>query len=216
MDYYYKIEKLYTDLKVYVDNLYIKFLEKYEPKSPTQPPTHYTDYELEYKAYCLLVHSAFEEYFENIAINLTEITVDRWEKTKKVSISTLALLGTHGKLKSEKTETNNQKSIIDNLSGTLLEIINTSNPKIRDKNNTIYLGTLRELLTQVGVDITNDVIKVSSLNELIKARGDFAHKSSLLTVVQNIQPHNMKEHVDTCLEICEEVKNNAINALKIL
>lgn len=214
-----EINTLYINLETYLEALYGKFLWRYEALN-----TSTEDYRFDFKAYCLLAHSAFEEYFEEITRIVSEYSIKNWLNHRKTCIAILALLGSskeESRLKHEDEKNKNgsfipQRVIQDNLDGVLRSIQGQMQEKVIDKHNTIYLSDLRKMLTPVGVDVTNDTVKIASLNELIKARGDFAHKSTLNTVVQNIQPLNMKDHVDTCLEICKEVRNSAITALNNL
>jgi len=68
------IDALHKELTSHVDELTQKFLATYIPADPSIPPESYAH---DVKAYCMLSHAAFEEFFEGIALSLTEYATNK-------------------------------------------------------------------------------------------------------------------------------------------
>jgi len=61
------LEKLHDDLKKHIELLEKTFISPFIPAEPSTTPDKY---EHHVKAYCILCHAAFEEYFETIALSV--------------------------------------------------------------------------------------------------------------------------------------------------
>ncbi len=65
---------------------------------------------------------------------------------------------------------------------------------------------LRNLMIPVAIDIMDDVVKLASLKQLAKERGDYAHRQLITRV---LDPVDVKNYVQDCLDLCNDIKNKA-------
>ena len=81
-------------------------------------------------------------------------------------------------------------------------------------NHGISLKYLKSLLIPLSIDIPRDANKLNSLQQLVNARGRYAHKFIDNPKINNeIEPEDARNYVNDCLAFFDEIKNNAKNVL---
>jgi hypothetical protein len=144
------IDALHKELTSHVDELTQKFLATYIPADPSIPPESYAH---DVKAYCMLSHAAFEEFFEGIALSLTEYATNKWLAERKVNDILIALLCWHGaKMKIDDDETSPEKRPFEYLRP-LVDSAKVSFSREVHKNHGVSILYLRGLLVPVGIEI---------------------------------------------------------------
>ncbi len=69
-------ENLLKELKKHIEDLQKTFIDAFIPTDPSTGPE---EYEHQVRAYCILCHAAFEEYFENIALKVMSLSLNEWK-----------------------------------------------------------------------------------------------------------------------------------------
>ena len=198
-----EFEQHFTELKAYIDNLYRVFISQF---IPTKPGTKPDEYEHQVKAYCILCHAAFEEYFENVALRVMIRSIDEWLKSRKYTDTLITLVLYYGlKLELDENESNPEKKVFDYLRP-LFDQIKTRFSEDVHNNHGISLKYLRNLLIPVAIDIKDDIKLKNALQQLAKERGLYAHRQ---TVKKILAPEDAVKYVNDCLELCEDVKQKA-------
>ena len=87
------LNSLYGDLKLYIQELAAKFVDKYIPADPSASPAIY---EHDVRAYCVLSHAAFEDFIEAVVLAVCGHSVDQWITARKTTDVIVALLCWNG------------------------------------------------------------------------------------------------------------------------
>lgn len=198
-------EKLYDDLKKHIALLEKTFIYPFIPAEPSTMPDKY---EHHVKAYCILCHAAFEEYFETIALRVMTKSIDCWLHDRKYNDTLVTLVSYYGlKLKVNLDESNEEIKIFDYLRDVFDEVKKMFSKDVYE-NHGISLKYLRSLLIPVAIDIKNDVNLLNSLRKLAGERGEYAHKRLIKNI---LSPEDAKNYVGDCLELCKDIKEKAIS-----
>lgn len=202
-----KIENLYNALEDYINELEEKFIKPFIPTDSSVSPK---EYEHLVKAYSILCHAAFEEYFEEVAFKVMDFGITHWlnkTHTVKTTETLITLVCYYGlKLKIDENENNPETPVRDYLRKIFEEVKRKFSKDIRE-NHGISLKYLRKLMLPVALDIKKDVILLNSLQQLASERGAYAHKRVIQRV---LPPEDAKKIVNDCLTLCDDVKNKAI------
>jgi hypothetical protein len=108
-------------------------------------------------------------------------------------------------LKIDEDEAAREKKVFDYLKPIFDEAKDKFSKEVA-KNNGASVKYLRKLMIPVAIDIKDDV-KLASLKQLAKERGDFAHRQRLIRRV--LGPEDAKNTVKDCLEVCDDIRNKA-------
>lgn len=202
-----KIDTLYSQLKSYMDDLKITFIDKYL-NNPLA-----NNYELDTRAYCVLAHAALEEYFEQVAVSVINECITKWQYNGKISDSLIAisihfLLIEENRKKAENAIKKDPLTVqdIDDFLKAILKLGKDWFIKYaKDDNHGAGVKYLKKLLEPLGINISNDPIQISSLELLVTRRGDVAHTFSKKITV-NYHPKNFLITISDCLDLCEEIR----------
>ena len=160
------------------------------------------------QAYCVLCHAALEEYFENIAQEVTNQCVNEWTYSKKYTDTLVTLVSYYGqKLVIDHNENADETKVFDSLKSIFDEVKRKFSADVYN-NHGISLKYLRCLLIPVAIDIKEAIRLKGSLNKLARERGEYAHKRLIPHV---LAPEDARDCVNDCLELCEDVKEKAKN-----
>jgi hypothetical protein len=202
-----KFEALYRALKDEINELEKQFIQPFIPADPNVGPNQYGHL---VKAYCILCHAAFEEYFEELAFEVMNLSIKHWfNKTNKVkSTETLMTLVCYYGLKLDIDDNDSQPDLVfDYLRKIFKEVKDKFSKYTKVENHGISIKYLKKLLLPVAIDIKRDAMLLNSLQQLASERGAYAHKR----VSQKIlTPDDAKNIVEDCLKLCEDVKEKAI------
>jgi hypothetical protein len=200
------IDALYNQLDTYITQLEATFIAQHLVNPLALPD----DYELPVRAYCLLSHAAFEEYFEEVAISILNNNHNAW-LTKGTFSQCLITLSIHyGVSKADigKDVPNNIRRSASLLKDTLNNARAWFTNYARQQNNGTSMKYLKRLLEPIGIDITNNPTHLSALQNLANQRGEFAHVG--FTRITNItSPQDAQIYVQDCLALCAEVRDDA-------
>jgi len=199
------IEKLLIELKEQIDSLDTRFVA---PHIPADPATSQKDLEHDVRAFCVLCHAAFEEFFESTALILAKFAAEQWKTARKANDVIIALLSWHGsKLKIDEDEKNPEKKPFDYLRELVNEAKTAFSREIHNNHGTSIIY-LRNLLIPVAIEIKQDPNILNSLKQLALSRGDYAHKWRAKTFVA---PEDARGYVRDVILLCEHVKEKAKN-----
>lgn len=199
------IDTLYTSLYDYVQELEKTFLLPYL----TNPLSAPDDYKHQVKAYCVLSHAAFEEFFEEVAMKVMLHCLEAWYTRRIVTDSLLSLIGYYHSVLKDEDEKKVRRSF-DYLRKLLDEAKRKFSQDIH-RNQGAGIRYLKALLEPVAVEISNDALLLNSLNNLARERGNFAHRGFDFSqrIQTIISPNDAKNYVQDCLKLCEEIRSNA-------
>jgi len=200
--------ELFNNLKIYVATLEDRFIKQYIPVDPEIGPG---EYEISVKAYCLLSHAAIEEYVEEVVLKIMQRSIDDWTTKRKIVDGLLTLISYYG-LRLKIDEGEDETKIYDYLRKILKEAKEKFSHDI-EKNHGIGIANLRQLLLPVGIDIKQDENIKNSIKKLASERGLYAHyqRGDRKGAKKVLSPEDAKNYVDDCLNLCEDIKNKALN-----
>lgn len=167
-------------MKAHIDQLEMYLLELEEKYinphiDPLQTPK---DYELDVRSFCVLAHAAFEEFIESICIYMLNEIETNFINNQRISYSSLCLLHFKGTDKDVDDDTwNDDDKIFDRLKSQIKDIKSSFSNYIMENNHGIRLKYLKKLLVPLGLNLPSDMKEVTSLNNLAKYRGTYAHTS---------------------------------------
>lgn len=201
------VDTLHGELTSHVAELTKKFVAPYIPTDPSITPETYAH---DVKAYCMLSHAAFEEFFEGIALGVTDYATNQWLSQRKVSDVLMALLCWHGaKIKIDDDGTSLEKNTFDYLRP-LVESAKVSFSREVHKNHGVSILYLRGLLVPVAIEILQDANWLNSLRKLAEGRGNYAHKGRVKSV---LAPEDAKRYVEDVLALCDDVRAKAVSKM---
>lgn len=200
----------FTNVKSYIEGVEKVYVDKYLSNPLASPD----DYDLDVKTYCILCHAAFEEFAEEIALEVLEKTIDNYIYSRKITIALVNLLhfkSNKSKAIDDKDYENKPFSIFDHCRKSLEEIKSAVSNEI-ENNHGVSLKYLNKILIPVGIEVPNDLTLLESLKKLALERGAYAHKrkeKDKKTFKKSLSPEESKSTVQDCLKLFEEIKNRA-------
>lgn len=199
-----KFEELFKSLSVLLQEYEERFIKPYMPTDPSVGPSIY---ELDVKAYCLLSHAAFEDFFESVALNLMSLSIKKWISSKDVTDTLLMLLCSYGlKLEISSEDKAEEVTVYDRIRLLSEEVKRRFSNDIHG-NHGISPKYLRSLLVPIAIDFNLEANASNSLQKLSQERGEYAHKGF---VKRSLAPEDAFKHVQDCLALAENVKNKTI------
>ena len=176
-------------MKAHIDQLEMYLLELEEKYinphiDPLQTPK---DYELDVRSFCVLTHAAFEEFVEYICIYLLNEIETNFINNQRISYSSLCLLHFKGTDKDVDDDTwNDGEKIFDRLKSQIKDIKSSFSNYIMENNHG----------------------KVTSLNNLAKYRGTYAHTSHRkpLTVSPEDAWHCVNDVYGMCMKLADKAR----------
>ncbi|WP_143450347.1 HEPN domain-containing protein [Janthinobacterium sp. BJB446] len=173
-----------------------------------------SSYDLDVRAYCVFVHAAIEQYFEELADFSLNCVLEQWRSGLPMSresvVSIISIISFDGmaKLKIEDNEKNVQKKPLHYVS----EVLNDSKKKLTTRfkdNHGASLKYLRALFTPLGMVVDPTANAESALSLLASSRGAFAHRRTMLTagfyVYKPISPLDAVQMANDCLLFCNDL-----------
>ncbi len=198
------LNALYTELTSYIQELDVKFVDRFIPAIPGTPPS---DYAHDVRAYCVLCHAAFEDYMETLVLTVASHAVDQWIIARKINDVIPALLSWNGaKIKINDNEKAPETKPFDYLRPLVLNAKSSFSREVF-KNHGVSILYLRNLLIPVSIEINPDANLLNSLEQLAEGRGNYAHKGKVKTV---LAPEDAKKYVKDVLTICDDVRLKAL------
>jgi len=198
-----EFDDLYSELTSYINILELRFLNRFlaADVDPFLPPS---EYELDVRAYCILSHAALEDFFEQTAQKIMTKSLDEWANSNFKINDSLLTLASYASYKFEKIEE-------DTLSPVeyLRRVFDDANRKLSQSifnNHGTSQRYLKDILLPVALQVNQDPALQNSLQQLVKQRGDYAHRG----VVKNIlAPESARRYVQDCLKLCLDIRDKA-------
>jgi hypothetical protein len=224
-----KFDELYENLEKSLEELFNQFIKPFVVEISTQKykdkDVDINEYKLKIQAYIVLSHATFENYFEEISLELMKKAFDEWTSNNTISDVLLMqicyFLSYHeGKERVMNLEIKkeNNKTDLTKITQYLYHIDN-----LKDKaktffyqqmngNHGISLDYLLHIFIPVAININQDPDMMNSLKKLKESRGEMAHKNSLsLSLTKIPTPTEIFNHVCNCLELCKDIKTQCNN-----
>ncbi len=173
-------QSYYQELSQFLTELEKVFIEPIE----SQFGSISTSDELHLRAYILMAHAAFEEYIENIAIATASHYGKIW-----------------GKIELKLNEVGEQYSKY------LKQMLHSNETIIKNKVKKSHGIKIDDLLKSLGFVIKIKGDRKNALDNLVKWRGSFAHRSKSATRVPD--PKDLRLIVKDVYKICEDITNEA-------
>ncbi len=180
-----------------------EFLAPHEGVSFATPSRKYI---LAVRAYTVLAHAEFEQFFEDLAQWVQSHAERVWLVHRRASVAVLGMALS-------------ESSGIDTNGGTLFDAQRHAIDKAKkvlgkqaaEQNNGIAPKYLRKLFWSIGIELPDDANGLGSIQTLATWRGDQAHHSSGAAKVVSVQ--DVLNTVEVCLGVAKALKKSAIRAL---
>ncbi len=209
-------DDLFTELETQTTRVEEKFVRSYVEVSnvagrrkyaPLDPTMDQAEYDLDVRAYCVISHAAIEHFVERIAIELLEAVKSAWnQKNPKASHILQALIAFYGiTFDVERDKNLSTTTYGDHIRG-VLDKLSTRFSNDVNRNHGVSIEYLRKLLYPVAIDITTDPDQLSSLAQLTKHRGKYAHE---FAAIRPITPEEALEIVTDCVKLCRDIRDKA-------
>jgi len=197
-----KFDEKYVSLVEYIEDLHGRYIKKYFPTNPEHTPDIY---EHDVKVFCIMSHSALEEYFEDISKDVLTESVSIYENSNKILLPLLSLLS----CSNNKYLINLKTDSLDTVKNKLKDVVDKARTEYCaavGNNHGIRISHLKSILYPVSLEIDDTPRQIDSLKKLASNRGSFAHTTKRCS----IDPKEAKIIVDDCLEIALSIKEQAI------
>jgi hypothetical protein len=180
-----------------------QFVKKHLGAPELSPPSHREI--LDVAAYVVLIHGAFENFFEGLALWVLERSVNNWIMKKRTTRSTASLLLYQAVPPDERPD---QKLLVyDNIRNSL-DLAKTRVSTAVQSNNGITVDHLRALFLPLGVNVPDDPILTASLDLLVKMRHQWAHQYRYAARVTR-SANDARTTVSDCLALAEKLSAEA-------
>jgi hypothetical protein len=156
---------------------------------------------LDVAAYVVLIHGAFENFVEGLALWVLGRSVNNWTMKKRTTRSTASLLLYQGIPPDDAP--GQQLSVYDNLRNSL-DLAKTRVSGAVQSNNGIEIQHLRSLFLPLGVNVPDDPILTASLNLLVKMRHQWAHQYRYAAIVTR-SANDARTTVSDCLTLAQKL-----------
>jgi len=198
-----KVDDLFIDLSTHLDDYQQRFITPYLPADPNIGPEVY---ELDVKAFCLLAHAAFEQYFEQLCLHMMGCAISKWIDSKTITDSLTMLLCRYGfRIELSEDDKGPETTIYDHLRHLAEDVKRRYSNDIHN-NHGISPKYLRAMLVPVAIDFTPNPNTANSLCKLSQERGEYAHRCFARRC---LAPEDAANYVTDCLSLAEEVRNKA-------
>jgi len=196
----------YKSLEDYVGSLEKKFIDRYLPANPADTPA---DYREDVSAFCVLLHAALEEYFEDVAKFSITDAVNNWKKSKKGSDVLIAICINLSNKMQIPSDGNYPRPIIQMLEEKIQEAKSQFLKEI-EENHGVSKKYLARILGRLGIEIGADARFENSLAKIVEFRGELAHKKP----AKILAPEDAKKYCEDCMLYCLEISTKATEALR--
>lgn len=193
-------------LKARVREFEEHFLRQYLTQPPTLAPPSRKEI-LDVGAYVVLVHGAFENFVEGLALWALSHVVDGWTKRKRASQCTAAILLHHS---SQTVDKEQAVTVYNQLRAALSEVKVTASNAV-NQNNGITVQHLRALFYPLGVDVPDDPPLIAALHSVVTMRHHWAHQNRFGAVVARAA-RDAQLQVKDCLVFAERLADHAASA----
>lgn len=177
-------------LGTHLGSLRRRFLPDERLRELSEPGFFERDFDA--RAFLVLVHSSFEQFFEDIAAEFAQRIVDMWiggsPPSKQLVVSVAALSVAIGDLSRalDTPDADDEAQLPTDIDPRtrLTECLRDGLSKYRkrlDKNHGVDLHYLRKLFIPLGIRVNPPPDARSALTHIANARGSFAHRRTVLT-----------------------------------
>lgn len=175
--------------------------------------------DFETKAYSVLAHAAFEQFFEDVAVDFGERLLNHWQSNKLMDRELITCIGCivsgdGNFLCLETDESKRQEAPIHQLSKTLRKRVTLLRNAI-DDNNGISLKFLRNMFAPLGINIDLDPDTQSGLTLIARNRGTFAHRRTPKTsgkfAHKPVSASDIVQYVTLVMKYCEQFESKIID-----
>jgi hypothetical protein len=174
-----------VDLGLHLAELRRSFLPEVKLKQLSEPADFEKD--LDARAFLVLAHSAFEQFFEDTAVDVAQIALNGWLRntllTKQIAVTVACItssIGDLGKVLTGKKSdvgtdaaTTEPRAVLTTL---LREAITTYRVSVIDENHGTDMHYLRSIFVPIGISVFPPPDARSALTHISNARGSFAHR----------------------------------------
>lgn len=190
------IEQEFITLQDYLLDIEIKYICPLEKKLLLDKAD-----ELDLRSYCVLSHAAFEEFAENMSLKVLDEITKNFANTKQISVGLIMLLH----IKGSPEDIDKIDLLYDYILEKLKDIKSSFSKEIATSNHGVSLKYLKRMFIPIGIDIPNNSRLISSLDQLAKYRGDFAHKFSSKKIKTIPSPLDLVSYVSDITEMMGEI-----------
>ena len=190
------IEQEFITLQDYLLDIEIKYICPLEKKLLLDKAD-----ELDLRSYCVLSHAAFEEFAENMSLKVLDEITKNFANTKQISVGLIMLLH----IKGSPEDIDKIDLLYDYILEKLKDIKSSFSKEIATNNHGVSLKYLKRMFIPIGIDIPNNSRLISSLDQLAKYRGDFAHKVSSKKIKTIPSPLDLVSYVSDITEMMGEI-----------
>ncbi|MCG0265038.1 hypothetical protein DXB61_05775 [Parabacteroides merdae] len=190
------IEQEFITLQDYLLDIEIKYICPLEKKLLLDKAD-----ELDLRSYCVLSHAAFEEFAENMSLKVLDEITKNFANTKQISVGLIMLLH----IKGSPEDIDKIDLLYDYILEKLKDIKSSFSKEIATNNHGVSLKYLKRMFIPIGIDIPNNSRLISSLDQLAKYRGDFAHKFSSKKIKTIPSPLDLVSYVSDITEMMGEI-----------
>lgn len=195
----------YREIVEYLNTIKDRFVQIHLVNTTEGPEI----YEHDIKAYCVLGHAAFEQYFEHVALKVAILAITKWHEDRTIKKPLLSLLSYARQRLEVDTEeilrTGTCPRSFDKLRNSIDEAKKQYSDEIYN-NHGIDIRYLAKMFIPISIDITDDPTLLSSLKKLATVRGDYAHNRRARTM---ISPEDAVKCIQDCLKIGNSVRDQA-------
>jgi len=154
-----------------------------------------------------LSHAAFEQYVEDIALNLALDAVKGWLQNKSLNRALLGLLAFQkDRLPVDEGEGTPEVSFFNQIRAASEEAKAAFSTYLLKENHGVSSKYLRQMLLSVGLDVPDNPRWLGSLRQLANQRGETAHKSKVKKIPS---PEDVRVWVQDCMEMCASIRDDA-------
>ena len=190
------IEQEFITLQDYLLDIEIKYICPLDKKMILDKAD-----ELDLRSYCVLSHAAFEEFAENMSLKVLDEITKNFANTKQISVGLIMLLH----IKGSPEDIDKIDLLYDYILEKLKDIKSSFSKEIATNNHGVSLKYLKRMFIPIGIDIPNNSRLISSLDQLAKYRGDFAHKFSSKKIKTIPSPLDLVSYVSDITEMMGEI-----------
>ena len=162
--------------------------------------------DLPVRAFCVLSHAAFEEYFELVAVKIMDLSVETWKTKGKVTrplILLIKLCPDSFKINYENDD--DKLKVFDYVKDYLDKTKQWYSKEVKD-NHGISLKYLKKIYYPLFLPILDDPNFRNSLAQLAILRGDFAHKKMARKIPN---PKVARQFVSDIITFSESLKTSS-------
>lgn len=180
--------RLAMELGLHLQELRARFLPDDKLRELNEPENFQKDFDA--RAFLVLAHSAFEQFFEDVCADFAAKVIDHWNRgalpSKQLVITVACLssaLGDFGRALAPTKDEGGTGVLGEPRAKltTALRDANAAHQSLLEKNHGTDLAYLRSLFVPLGIYLTPPPDAASALTHIANARGTFAHRRTVLS-----------------------------------